>query len=107
GVCAPLVSAEHKAAPPRVQADAGLRTKPIRDFVPKEAYAAALERDTLQGYEEFLEAFPRDPLCGRGRAIVAARRESIVWRRTYRTDTPPAYWSYLDRYPLGPHVADA
>jgi uncharacterized caspase-like protein len=106
-VDAPFVFFERKPDAPPVQADAGLRTKPIRDFVPKEAYAAALERDTLQGYEEFVTAFPRDPLCGRVRAIVAARRESIVWRRTYRTDTPPAYWSYLDRYPRGPHVADA
>jgi uncharacterized caspase-like protein len=98
---------ERKPDAPPVQVDAGLRTKPIRSFDSKDAYAAALERDTLQGYEEFVEAFPRDPLCGRVRAIVAARRESIVWRRTYRTDTPPAYWSYLDRYPHGPHAADA
>ena len=41
------------------------------------------------------------------RAIVAARREAITWRRTYRADTPQAYWSYLRRYPRGPHAADA
>ena len=41
------------------------------------------------------------------RAIVAARREAITWRRTYRADTPDAYWSYLQRYPRGPHAADA
>ncbi|WP_204315536.1 hypothetical protein, partial [Stenotrophomonas maltophilia] len=46
-------------------------------------------------------------LAKRVRAIVAARREAITWRRTYRTDTPAAYWSYLDRYPRGPHAADA
>ena len=43
----------------------------------------------------------------RVRAIAAARREAITWRRTYRTDTPAAYWSYLQRYPRGPHAADA
>ena len=61
-------------------------------------------RDTLQGYEDFLAAYPGDPLAKRVRAIVAARREAITWRRTYRADTPEAYWSYLRRYPRGPHA---
>ena len=68
---------------------------------------AALDRDTLEGYEEFLDAYASDPLAGRVRAIVAARREAITWRRSYRTDTAPAYWSYLRRYPRGPHAWDA
>ena len=86
---------------------AALRDKPIRDLGVQDAYAAALERDTLQGYEEFLGAYAGDPLSKRVRAIAAARREAITWRRTYRTDTPNAYWSYLQRYPRGPHAADA
>ncbi|MCA6114120.1 caspase family protein [Bradyrhizobium sp. WSM 1738] len=86
---------------------AAIRDKPIRDLGVQEAYAAALERDTLQGYEEFLAAYGSDPLAKRVRAIAAARREAITWRRTYRTDTPNAYWSYLQRYPRGPHAADA
>ena len=68
---------------------------------------AALDRDTLQGYEDFITAYPQDPLTKRVRAIVAARREAITWRRTYRADTSDAYWSYLQRYPRGPHAADA
>src|SRR6202043_170917 len=70
-------------------------------------YTAALQRDTLQAYEDFLAAFPNDPLAHRVRAIVAARREAITWRRSYRNDTAPAYWSYLRRYPRGPHAWDA
>jgi uncharacterized caspase-like protein len=94
-----------QAAPPDQVAAA--RTRQIRDFDAKDAYVAALERDSLQGYEEFLTAFPNDPMAARVRAIVAARREAITWRRTYRADTPDAYWSYLKRYPDGPHAADA
>jgi uncharacterized caspase-like protein len=86
---------------------AAIRDKPIRDLGVQEAYTAALERDTLQGYEDFLAAYASDPLAKRVRAIVAARREAITWRRSYRTDTPNAYWSYLRRYPHGPHAADA
>ena len=47
------------------------------------------------------------PLANRVRALLAARREAITWRRTCRVDTPDAYWSYLNRYPRGPHAADA
>ncbi|QPF94828.1 caspase family protein [Bradyrhizobium commune] len=97
------------APPPQAAPDqvAAIRNKPIRDLGAQDAYAAALERDTLPAYEEFLAAYPGDPLAKRVVAIVAARREAITWRRTYRTDTPEAYWSYLHRYPRGPHAGDA
>ncbi|MDA9422754.1 caspase family protein, partial [Bradyrhizobium sp. CCBAU 53380] len=97
------------APPPEAAPDqvAAIRNKPIRDLGVQDAYAVALERDTLPAYEEFLAAYPNDPLSKRVMAIVAARREAITWRRTYRTDTPEAYWSYLRRYPRGPHAADA
>lgn len=96
-------------APPETAPDqvAAIRNKPIRDLGVQDAYAAALERDTLAAYEEFLAAYPNDPLAKRVRAIVAARREALTWRRTYRADTPDAYWSYLRRYPRGPHAGDA
>jgi uncharacterized caspase-like protein len=92
-------------APPDQAAAA--RNKPIGELGVQDAYAAALERDTMQGYEDFLGAYSGDPLARRVRAIVAARREAITWLRTYRADTPPAYWSYLRRYPNGPHAYDA
>lgn len=94
------------AAAPPDQA-AALRDRPIRDLGAPDAYAAALERDTMQGYEDFLGAYPGDPLAKRVRAIVAARREAITWLRTYRADTPQAYWTYLRRYAQGPHAGDA
>ena len=86
---------------------AAIRNKPIRELGVQDAYAAALERDTLPAYEDFLGAYPDDPMAKRVRAIAAARREAITWRRTYRADTPNAYWSYLQRYPRGPHAGDA
>ena len=42
----------------------------------QDAYAAALERDTLPAYEDFLGAYPDDPMAKRVRAIAAARREA-------------------------------
>jgi uncharacterized caspase-like protein len=97
------------APPPALAVDkiSAMRSQPLGDLGAQDAYAAAIERDTLQGYQEFLGAYPSDPLAHRVRALLAARREAITWRRTYSVDTPDAYWSYLERYPRGPHVADA
>src|SRR5712671_6199111 len=94
--------------PPQVTASAELQSQPIREFRgDQEAYVAALQRDTLGGYEEFIAAFPDSPLAGRVRALIAVRREAITWRRTLSISTQEAYWSYLQRYPQGAHVADA
>ncbi|MGX8009213.1 caspase family protein [Mesorhizobium sp. ORM8.1] len=83
------------------------RTRAIRDFDAHDAYVAALDRDTMRGYEDFLVAYPHDPMAKRVRAIIAARREAITWRETWLQDTPEAYWSYLRRYSHGPHAWDA
>lgn len=85
---------------------AAVRNRPIRDMTVQDAYAAAVARDTLQGYQDFVLAFPADPLAKRVRAIIAARREAVIWHRTYLADTPQAYWTYLRRYPEGPHSWD-
>src|SRR5215469_3975407 len=107
----PLVFFERAsdAPPPAVSSEqaAAIRARPMRDLGAQEAYAAALERDTLDGYSDFLAAYPDDPMAARVRAIAAARREALTWRRSRLVDTPPAYWSYLRRYPQGPHAADA
>src|SRR5262249_57377349 len=97
------------APPPAVSNEqtATIRARPIRDLAAQEAYAAALERDTLDGYSEFIAVYPDDPMAARVRAIVAARREAITWRRSRIVDTPPAYWSYLRRYPQRPHPSYA
>jgi uncharacterized caspase-like protein len=108
---ASLVFFERAAdAPPRAvstEQAATIRSRPIRELGTQEAYAAALDRDTLEGYSDFVAAYPDDPMAKRVRAIIAARREALTWRRTCAVNTPPAYWSYLQRYPQGPHAPDA
>src|SRR6202022_4226971 len=84
-----------------------IRSRPVRDLSAQEAYLAAVDRDTLADYEAFVNAYPGDPMARRVRAIIAARREALTWRRSRNVDTPPAYWSYLRRYPRGAHSDDA
>jgi uncharacterized caspase-like protein len=94
------------------EANAPLQSPPdpsraLRDYPVQEAYAIAVDRDTITAYQEFLFAFPRDPLALRIRALLAARREALTWRRALDANTPQAYWTYMRRYPRGPHFADA
>lgn len=86
---------------------AALRERPLRDLGAQDAYAVCLERDDLAHYQQFVSDYPNDILARRVRALIAARREAIVWRRTWLVGTPEAYWSYLSRYPRGPHAWDA
>ncbi len=94
-------------APPPALSFAQTERRPISSFSAEDAYAAAVERDTLKGYREFLAAYPNSDQARRVRAILAVRREAAYWRRTVGADTPRAYWTYLHVYPRGPHIPDA
>ena len=94
--------------PPNVIPIADVRNKPISQFTNvDDAYAADLERDSIEGYEQFLAIYPNGPYSARVVAMIAVRREEIIWHRAVLANTPPAYWSYLRRYPDGPHIWDA
>jgi uncharacterized caspase-like protein len=96
------------APPPAAPAAlAELSSRPIKSFSRDDAYAAAVQRDTLPGYQEFLAAYPDSAQARRVRAILAGRREALFWRRSLEHESPHAYWTYLKRYPRGPHAAEA
>jgi uncharacterized caspase-like protein len=107
---APALFARAPGAPPPAVAfetQANMRARPIRDFPVDHAYGAALERDTLEAYVEFLNAYPNSAYAERARAMLALRREALTWRRAWLANTPNAYWTYLKFYPRGPHAEDA
>jgi uncharacterized caspase-like protein len=94
--------------PPNAMPLADIRNRPMRDYGnPDDAYGAAIALDTLAGYEQFVSLYPDSPYSRRVADMIAVRREEIAWRRCVSADTPPAYWSYLRRYPRGPHSWDA
>ncbi|HEY1979118.1 MAG TPA: caspase domain-containing protein [Xanthobacteraceae bacterium] len=85
-----------------------IRNRPMGDYGnADDAYGAAIALDTLAGYEQFLTLYPDSPYARRVADMIAVRREEIAWRHCVTADTPPAYWSYLRRYPRGPHSWDA
>ncbi|MBV9590659.1 MAG: caspase family protein [Hyphomicrobiales bacterium] len=92
------------AQPPAV---ANLHNRPLGQLPVDEAFSLAIERDTIDGYEEFVAAYPDGPLARRARAIIASRREAFFWRRTVTRGTPEAYWTYLRHYARGAHAEEA
>ena len=79
----------------------------MRDVGPDEAYALAIELDSIEGYAEFLDAYPRHPYGRRLFQLIRSRRESMAWLRANQINTPPAYWTYLRRYAHGLYGFDA
>lgn len=83
------------------------RSQTMASLGPQDAYFSALIRDNFDAYADFLADHGRDPLSKRILAMLAVRREAITWRRTCQADVSESYWTYLERYPAGAHIADA
>jgi uncharacterized caspase-like protein len=104
---APISFFARQASAPPLPNLASQENQPLTGLPATEAYVLVVERDTLAGYEDFLAAYPRDPLALRVRALLAVRREALTWLRAVEANTPQAYWTYMRRYPHGPHFDDA
>jgi hypothetical protein len=83
------------------------QARPMREIGPDEAYALAIEMDTLEGYTGFVQAYPGNPYTNRVWAMIRARREALAWMRAVESNTPQSYWTYLRRYPNGMYAFDA
>ena len=83
------------------------QARPMRDIGPDEAYALAIEMDTLEGYTGFVQAYPGNPYTQRVWPMIRARREALAWMRALEFNTPQSYWTYLRRYPNGMYAFDA
>ncbi|MGH7105788.1 MAG: caspase family protein, partial [Acetobacteraceae bacterium] len=97
-------------APPRADSPertAWMRAFGMRKLSASDAYWTALLRDTFDGYAEFVAQYWHGPVTARVLAMLAARREALTWQRTRQANVPEAYWTYLERYPRGPHRDDA
>ncbi len=98
----PQAATAATAPPPPVR-----QPRPMRDIGPDEAYALAIEMDTLEGYSGFVQAYPGHPYGQRIWAMIRARREALAWMRAQEINTPRSYWTYLRRYPNGMYAFDA
>jgi uncharacterized caspase-like protein len=104
---APISFFMRQASAPALPDLATQANEPLNGLPATQAYARVIARDTLAGYEAFLAAYPQDPLGERVRALLAARREALIWERAVEANTPSTYWTYLKLYRPAPHFADA
>jgi hypothetical protein len=109
---APPQGAQAFLAPPQTQIGAPVvrrraPPRPLRDLGAEEAYAYTVEADALPVYVDYVRDYPNSPYTGRVWAIIRARREALVWRDALLTNSPDAFWTYLERYPDGIYTFDA
>ena len=95
------------APPPAPQTMMRLEGRALRDYPPAEAYAIVIERDRIADYQEFLRIYPDDPLARRVKALLAQRREALMWRKAIARNSSASYWTYLRTYPQGTFVVEA
>ena len=93
--------------PSRLRKKQRFARAPIRELGPQDGLCARPGARHHRRIQRLYRRLSRRSDGQRVRVIVAARREAITWRRTCAVNTPPAYWSYLRRYPDGPHSGDA
>jgi hypothetical protein len=74
---------------------------------PDDAYAFAIELDTVPAYEEFLLLYPSDPRADWIRTTLAVRVDALAWRYAVLVNTPAAYANYVALYPGGVYVGEA
>ena len=79
----------------------------LREMPDDEAYLTAIESDSLEDYQWFVETHPHDARAGQIWDLIDRRREAILWHRTQTIGSRRAYWNYLKRYPDGAHAWEA
>lgn len=104
---APTAPASAGAPPFAAPVHARRPVRPMRDVGMDEAYALAIEQDSLPAYSEFVQVYPQSAYAPRVWAIIRARREALAWMRAVEFNTPESYWTYLRRYPDGMYAEDA
>src|SRR5215472_5543667 len=78
-----------------------------RELSADEAYRIAIENDSLETYQWFVETYPTYPRAGQIWRIINWRRDAILWHRALVIGTVSAYWNYLDAYPDGLYARQA
>ena len=71
-----------------------------------EAWVRALEKDTLEGYREYLAAFPEGKHKDEAQAQIDAY-DNKAWATAEQRDTIAGYEDYLEAWPEGLHASKA
>jgi hypothetical protein len=87
---------------PVVQTASNLPMRSVR-----QAYDYVLAEDQPAYYQEFIQMFPRDPLCDRVRLLLGHLLQATAWHEAVLANSPLAYKSFYDKYAGSPYALSA
>jgi hypothetical protein len=87
---------------PVVQTASNLPMRSVR-----QAYDYVLAEDQPAYYQEFIQMFPRDPLCDRVRLLLGHLLQATAWHEAVLVNSPFAYKSFYDKYAGSPYALSA
>jgi len=80
--------------------------EPVKKSSDEEAWVRALEKDTLEGYREYLELFPNGKFKDDAQEQIDAY-DNRAWETAERRNTIAGYEDYLEAWPEGLHASKA
>jgi len=91
-----------------IQADASVEDKaaPVKRSSDDEAWIKALEKDTLEGYREYLTLFPEGKHKDEAQEQIDVY-DNKAWNIAEQRDTISGYEDYLEAWPEGLHASKA
>jgi hypothetical protein len=87
---------------PVVQMASNLPMRSVR-----QAYDYVLSEGSPEYYQEFIQMFPRDPLCDHIRWLLANLLEAEAWHRTVLANSPIVYKAFYDNHGNSPYAQAA
>jgi hypothetical protein len=87
---------------PVVQTASNLPMRSVR-----QAYDYVLAEDQPAYYQEFIQMFPRDPLCDRVRLLLGHLLQATAWHEAVLVNSPVAYKTFYDKYAGSPYALSA
>jgi Caspase domain len=73
----------------------------------RQAYDYVLSEGSPAYYQEFIQMFPRDPLCERIRFLLGHLLQAAAWHEAVLENSPLAYKSFYDKYSSSPYALSA
>jgi hypothetical protein len=71
------------------------------------AYDYVLAENSIEHYQEFIQLYPRDPLCYRIRALLDSLMQAKAWHNAVLTNSSVAYKSFYDKFSSSPYAQNA
>lgn len=75
--------------------------------IEKTFWQTACTKNTVEGYQEYLDAFPAGLMVNAAREKMASAEEDTLWANACQRDNITLYRLYLNRYPSGRYRFDA